>query len=139
MQADHGVRSRCGGCYFVDVEAGRISGENSIWFADAIELAEDFFLQCHAFEYRFNNQVRTGEFTIVQRWIDELETLVNELLCEAAALYGVGVIFLNAGKAAIKRGLIRLFQQHRNPGVRENHGDATAHGTRPDNANGLDV
>src|SRR6266478_1295951 len=67
--------------------------------ADAIELAENFFLQRHTFEDSFNNHIDTGEFAVIQRWPDELQTLIDEPLREAAALDGVGIIFLNAGQA----------------------------------------
>ncbi len=45
---------------------------------------------------------------------------------------------LNVGKPAVERRLVGFLEQYRNAGVGEHHGDAAAHGPRPDHRGGID-
>src|SRR6266478_2450202 len=64
-------------------------------------------------------------------------TLVDELLREAAAFNGIGIIFLDIGEAALERFLIGFLEEHRNSRVSENHGNAAAHGASANDAHGV--
>ena len=128
---------RRGGSDFVDVQRGSIAGEDGAGLADAIELAENFFLQRHAFEDGFDNQVGVCEIVIDERRRDALQAFFGNLLREAAALDGIRVVRLDGGESAIERGLVGFFEQHGNAGVGENHGDAAAHGAGANDRRGF--
>src|SRR5260370_12679894 len=138
MCADNGLRARSCGRDLIDIETGSVASKNRAAFANAIKLAENFLLQRHAFKHRFDYHIDASKFTVVQSWPNELEALIYKLLREAAALYGVRVIFLDVGKATIERGPIGLLEEHRNPSVCEHHGDAATHRPRANDAHRLD-
>ena len=119
-------------------ERGSVAGEDGAGFADAIEFFEDFFLQGHAFEDSFDDQIYFAEIVVGERGSDAFEAFITHLAAsEAAALDGVCVIRLDGGEAAIERGLIGFFEEHGNSGVGEDHGDAAAHGAGADDGGGF--
>ncbi len=64
VRADHRLRARSGGGDFVDAQRGSIASENRSRLADAVELAEDFLLERHAFEDRFDHHVDRCEAVV---------------------------------------------------------------------------
>ncbi len=68
MRADDECGARSGGSDFVNVERGSVAGEDGAGFADAIEFLEDFFLQGHAFEDGFDDQIRVCEIVVARAW-----------------------------------------------------------------------
>jgi hypothetical protein len=127
MRPDDKLRPMSRGSDLVNVQRGGIAGENGSGLADLVELGKDFFLQRHAFENRFDDQIHARKSVQAQGWLDELESLVHKLLGEAAAFDGVGVILLDIRDAAIERGLICLLDQYWNTRVGEHHGNPGAH------------
>ncbi len=116
---------------------GGVAGQYCAGLADFVELGEDFFLQRHAFKNRFNHHVHFAELVIAQSGSDELEAFVHELLGEASALHGDGIVLLDVGHAAIERCLISFFKQHREAGVGKDHGNAATHGAGADDGDVL--
>ena len=76
---------------------------------DAIEFFEDFFFEGHAFEDGFDDEIGFAEIVVGERGSDAFEALGGILRSEAAAFYGIRVIGLDGGEAAIERGLVRVF------------------------------
>ena len=130
MGPDDRFWARGSGRDFVDVEGGGIGGKDGARFAKLVKHGEDFLLQRHALEYGLDHHVHCAKFVVVKNRFDQLQALLNELLCEAPALHRIRVVLLNVGHAAIEQRLVHLLEQHRNSGVSEHHGNAAAHGAR---------
>ncbi len=60
MQADHILRPFRDGGDLVDVEIGRVGGEDRAGFADPVEVREDIFLDGDVFEHRLDHEVAIG-------------------------------------------------------------------------------
>ncbi len=58
MHAEHIGRPPRRSGYGIDVERGRIGGENGAGFADRIQLGENFVLDCHALEHGLDDEIR---------------------------------------------------------------------------------
>src|SRR5438034_6675499 len=59
MRPDDKRRPTGRGCNLVDIQGGRVAGENGTGLADLVELRKDLFLERHAFENRFDDQIHT--------------------------------------------------------------------------------
>ena len=68
MGADDGRGPRGDGRDLVDVQRGRVAGQDRARLAHAVELAEDFLLQRHAFEDRLDHHVRLAEIVVSSAW-----------------------------------------------------------------------
>ena len=116
----------------IDIERGGVARQNRAFSADLIQLREDLFLERHTFKNRLNHDIHFAEIVVAERGLNSFQALVDELLGEASAVDGVLIVLLNRGQAAVESRLVGIFEQHRNSGVGEYHGDPATHGSCAD-------
>ena len=109
-------------------ERGGVGGEDSARLRHLVQLAEDLLLERHAFEDGFDDHVDFAEAVVGERGADASHPLVHLFLRKAAFLHRVRVVLANGSEAAVERCLIGFLEKYRDSRIRENHGDAAAHG-----------
>ena len=117
----------------VDVERGRIAGEDRAGLGDGIELAKDVRLQVEALEDGFDDEIGRGDAVVGQRGRDAREPFVGRFRRQPSALDGGIVVLADGGKAGVERRLRRILDRHRQSRVGAGHGNAAAHRARTDN------
>src|ERR1019366_3471254 len=138
VRTQHCLRPLGRGGDLVNIEVRSVSRQDRTRFADAVENGEHFLLESHALEYRLHHQVHAGKFVIAEDRADQLQTLVHELLGEAAALYRVRVGLLDRPPPPDEGRLVHVPDYDRHAGVGKHHGDSSAHGSGADHSNSID-
>ena len=132
MRADHPFRPRyvaeaISSIFKVEVLVARIA-PGLITLSNS---REDLFLKRHAFKDRFHHHVHFAEAFVSERGhgCDAIRLSISS--CEKRPFFdGIRVVLANRRQATVERLLIGLLQQHRDSGIRKNHRDAAAHGSR---------
>ena len=102
--------------------------------ADPIELLEDSYFDVHLLEHRLDHNIDILELAERQPARHKVATLGHLFLGKPALGHRSLVIATHSGEPLGERFLGSLDQVNRYAGVRKAHGDAAAHGARPDHA-----
>jgi hypothetical protein len=138
MRADHVGRTAGRTRQGVEVEGGGVAGQDRPRLHGLVEGLEHGLLHRHVLEDRFHHDVGRSHVRVAQGGMDEAHPLLDlgggelPLLC-------AGLVALADGADALVEPLaIRFQNRHRDPRVREIHGDATAHGAGADDGRAAD-
>ena len=122
----------------VHVQGGGVGGENGAGFADPVQLTEHGFLHVHVLEHRFDHQIHITQVIVAESGLDQRHALLYLLLSNTTLLGSVFVVLADQGDTLFQGLLLHLENLHRNTGIGEVHGDATAHGAGTDHGRLLD-
>ena len=92
VPADDVLRTLGGGRYLIDVQGRGVAGQDRAGLGDLVELGEDFLLERHVLEHRFDDQIAITDTAVVDRAGDQTHTLVEIGLGHTAFLQGVFVV-----------------------------------------------
>ena len=118
----------------IDVQARGVGGEDGLVRADLVELLEHLVLDFHLLEDRLDHQVGLSQVAVVGGPANTADP--SRAFVVGKPAFGERFLVGRADfrEAAVQR-LLRLVDHHRgNPGIREGHGDAAAHGAEADHA-----
>ena len=126
--ADHHLGSGCRGGDFVDVESRRVGREDAVGLRDFVYFGEQGFLDGHAFESGFDDDVGFFKAGVIELGMDQGHAMVHDFLREAAFGDGVRIILADDAEAAVERFLRGVFDADVDARVGERHRNTAAHG-----------
>ena len=123
---------------FVDIERGRVGGQDTVRLGSRIQTGKHLFFHVHVFKHGLDDKIDLGDIGVVQTGRDQTHPLFDLCGGEAAALGAAVVVGAHNGQPLVQKLAAGLEQRDRNPGVGEVHGDAAAHGAGANDGNAFD-
>jgi hypothetical protein len=133
VQSRDAALSRRDGRNLVDIERGRVRGENSARFREAVDARKDRLLQRHLLEDGFDDQVRVFQ-TADEPGNDPRHPLFDLRPGKASTGDGRIVVPPHRGDPGVERLRRGVIQHHRQPRICARHRNAAPHRPSTDDA-----
>ena len=127
VAADHLIRTLDGSRQLGGGQSGGVGSEDRVRRADLIQLLQQVFLEIHALEDNFHNEVSVGSCLAVQRGLERAEQLVLVLLGHLLLLDQEGQVIGDGLDAAVEEFLLDVDHGDVVAVGQENFRDARAH------------
>mmetsp|Transcript_5505 Transcript_5505/g.13638 ORF Transcript_5505/g.13638 Transcript_5505/m.13638 type:complete len:698 (+) Transcript_5505:463-2556(+) len=115
------------GAHQVDVNGGRVGGQDAVGAARLLQVRKDALLERDVLDHRLNHHVGRLEVVVREHALHARAHLLRLRCAHRALLHTRRQVGLDARQPAVQELLVDLLEQHVVAGLRQRGGDAAAH------------